>query len=44
MKVTTLVVDDEPVARAGLRAMLGAFDWVENDDWPSPRRLANAPP
>ena len=29
MKVTALVVDDEPVARAGLRAMLGAFDWVE---------------
>ena len=29
MKVRTLVVDDEPVARAGLRAMLTAFDWVE---------------
>ncbi len=29
MKVTTLIVDDEPVARAGLRAMLAAFDWVE---------------
>ena len=29
MKVRTLIVDDEPVARAGLRAMLGAFDWVE---------------
>ena len=28
MKVTTLVIDDEPVARAGLRAMLTAFDWV----------------
>jgi two-component system LytT family response regulator len=28
MKVTTLVVDDEPVARAGLRAMLTAFHWV----------------
>jgi two-component system, LytTR family, response regulator len=28
MKVTTLIVDDEPVARAGLRAMLTAFDWV----------------
>ena len=28
MKVTTLVADDEPVARAGLRAMLGAFEWV----------------
>jgi two-component system, LytTR family, response regulator len=29
MKVRTLVVDDEPVARAGLRAMLSAFEWVE---------------
>ncbi len=29
MKVRTLVVDDEPVARVGLRAMLTAFDWVE---------------
>ncbi|HEX2220638.1 MAG TPA: LytTR family DNA-binding domain-containing protein [Gemmatimonadales bacterium] len=29
MRVRTLVVDDEPVARAGLRAMLTAFDWVE---------------
>ena len=29
MKVTAFVVDDEPVARAGLRAMLLAFDWVE---------------
>lgn len=29
MKVRILVVDDEPVARAGLRAMLTAFDWVE---------------
>ena len=28
MKLTTFVADDEPVARAGLRAMLGAFDWV----------------
>jgi two-component system, LytTR family, response regulator len=28
MKVTALIVDDEPVARAGLRAMLTAFDWV----------------
>jgi len=28
MKVTTLIVDDEPVARAGLHAMLAAFDWV----------------
>jgi two-component system LytT family response regulator len=29
VKVRTYVVDDEPVARAGLRAMLRAFDWVE---------------
>ncbi|HEU4562546.1 MAG TPA: LytTR family DNA-binding domain-containing protein [Longimicrobium sp.] len=29
MKVTAYVVDDEPVARAGLRAMLLAFDWVD---------------
>jgi two-component system LytT family response regulator len=29
VKVRTLVVDDEPLARAGLRAMLTAFDWVE---------------
>jgi two-component system LytT family response regulator len=29
VKVRALVVDDEPVARAGLRAMLTAFDWVE---------------
>ena len=29
MKVKTLVVDDEPLARAGLRAMLTAFDWIE---------------
>ena len=29
MKVRTLVVDDEPLARAGLRAMLTAFEWVE---------------
>jgi two-component system, LytTR family, response regulator len=29
VKVTAFVVDDEPVARAGLRAMLKAFDWVE---------------
>jgi two-component system LytT family response regulator len=28
VKVTAFVADDEPVARAGLRAMLGAFDWV----------------
>ena len=29
MKVTALVVDDEPVARAGLKSMLSAFDWIE---------------
>lgn len=29
MKVRTLIADDEPVARAGLRAMLAAFDWIE---------------
>lgn len=29
MKIRTLIADDEPVARAGLRAMLGAIDWVE---------------
>lgn len=29
MKVRTLVVDDEPLARAGLRAKLTAFEWVE---------------
>ncbi len=28
MKVTTLIADDEPVARAGLREMLNAIDWV----------------
>jgi two-component system LytT family response regulator len=28
VKVTAFVADDEPVARAGLRAMLSAFDWV----------------
>jgi two-component system LytT family response regulator len=28
VKVTTYVVDDEPVARAALRAMLAAYDWV----------------
>jgi two-component system LytT family response regulator len=28
VKVTTLIVDDEPLARAGLRAMLSAIDWV----------------
>jgi two-component system, LytTR family, response regulator len=29
VKVTAFIVDDEPVARAGLRAMLAAFDWIE---------------
>ena len=29
MKVSALIADDEPVARAGLRAMLGAFAWVQ---------------
>ena len=29
MKVRTYVVDDEPIARAGLRAMLRSFEWVE---------------
>ena len=29
MKVTAFVVDDEPVARAGLKAMLADFDWIE---------------
>jgi two-component system LytT family response regulator len=29
VRVRTLVVDDEPLARAGLRAMLTAFEWVE---------------
>ena len=29
MKATAFVADDEPVARAGLRAMLRAFEWVE---------------
>lgn len=29
MKVSTLVVDDEPVARAGLRDMLASVEWVE---------------
>lgn len=28
-KVTAFIVDDEPVARAGLRAMLEQFDWIE---------------
>ena len=29
MKVSVLVVDDEPIARAGLKGMLSAFDWIE---------------
>jgi two-component system LytT family response regulator len=29
VKVGAFVVDDEPVARAGLRGMLRAFDWVD---------------
>ena len=29
MKVTALVVDDEPIARAGLKGMLTTFDWIE---------------
>jgi two-component system LytT family response regulator len=29
VKVRAFVVDDEPIARAGLRAMLRAFDWIE---------------
>jgi two-component system, LytTR family, response regulator len=29
VKVTALVVDDEPIARAGLKGMLSAFDWIE---------------
>ena len=28
MKVTTLIADDEPVARAGLRDMLAGVDWL----------------
>ncbi len=28
MNVTAVIADDEPVARSGLRDMLGAFDWV----------------
>jgi two-component system LytT family response regulator len=29
VKVRVLIADDEPVARAGLRSLLRAFDWVE---------------
>ncbi len=29
MKVTALIADDEPLARAGLRDLLSSFDWVE---------------
>jgi two-component system LytT family response regulator len=29
VKVTVLVVDDEPIARAGLKAVLSGFDWIE---------------
>lgn len=29
MKVSALVVDDESIARAGLKGMLSAFDWIE---------------
>jgi two-component system LytT family response regulator len=29
VKVRTFIVDDEPIARAGLRTMLLAFEWVE---------------
>jgi two-component system LytT family response regulator len=28
-KVTALIVDDEPVARAGMRRMLGEVEWIE---------------
>ena len=28
-RVSALIADDEPLARAGLRRMLGAFDWIE---------------
>jgi two-component system LytT family response regulator len=28
VKVSAFLADDEPVARAGLRAMLGAFEWI----------------
>jgi two-component system, LytTR family, response regulator len=29
MRVTTLIADDEPIARAGLRRLLSAVDWIE---------------
>ena len=29
MNVTVLVVDDEPIARAGLKAMLSGFNWID---------------
>ena len=29
MKLKAFIVDDEPIARAGLRAMLGAIEWVD---------------
>jgi two-component system LytT family response regulator len=28
VRITTFLADDEPIARAGLRAMLGAFEWI----------------
>jgi two-component system, LytTR family, response regulator len=28
-RIPTLIADDEPIARAGLRRMLNAFDWVQ---------------
>jgi len=28
VKITTLIADDEPVARAGLRTLLAAHDWI----------------
>jgi two-component system LytT family response regulator len=46
VKVSTVLVDDEPVARAGLRAMLGAFDWIsvmgEASDGESAVRMIDA--
>jgi two-component system LytT family response regulator len=29
MKVRTVIVDDEPIARSGLRALLARIDWIE---------------